>query len=63
MTIEISPGDVGKTSNRGGDAIRCGGSGIGDAFGINGFQQTMHGCQQLQHTIANSRGTMRQRMD
>jgi hypothetical protein len=63
MTIEISPGDFGKISNRGGDSTRCGGSGIGDAFGFNGFRQAMHSCQQLQHTIANSRGTMGQRMN
>jgi hypothetical protein len=63
MTIGISPGDVGKMSNRGGDFTRCGGSRIADAFGINGFQEAMHTCQQLQRYIANLRGTMRRRMN
>jgi hypothetical protein len=39
-------------SNRGGESIRCGGSGIGDAFRFNGFQQVLHGCHKLQHRFA-----------
>jgi hypothetical protein len=32
-------------------------------LGFNGFQEAAHGRQQLQHCIANSRGTMRRRMN
>jgi hypothetical protein len=32
-------------------------------LGFNGFQEAAHGRRQLQHCIANSRGTMRRRMN
>jgi hypothetical protein len=63
MTIGISPGDVGKTRIEAEILSVVAVSGIADAFGFNGFREAMHSCQQLQHHIANSPGTMRQRMN
>jgi hypothetical protein len=61
--LKISPGDVGKPRIEAQILSAVAVPEQETLLASNGFQETMRSCQQLQHTIANSRGTMRERMN